>query len=88
MKILGVYFGRNKEECENLNWGHKVQNIKQILNMWRQRQLTVHGRASVINTLLMSKLWYYLYVISIPFWARDTIQREFSMESWYAFSVI
>lgn len=24
MKIFGVYFGRNKEECENLNWRNKV----------------------------------------------------------------
>lgn len=44
--------------------------------MWRQRQLTIHGRASVINTLLMLKLWYSLSVISIRFWARDTIQRK------------
>lgn len=42
LKIPGVYFGRNKEECENVNWRNKVQNIKQILNLWRQRQLTIH----------------------------------------------
>ena len=38
--------------------------------------LTIHGRVSVINTLLMSKLWYSLSVICIPFWARTTIQKE------------
>lgn len=76
MKVLGVYFGKNKLECENLNWRSKVQNIKQVLNMWRQRLLTIQGRVNVINTLLMSKLWYSLSVISIPFWARDSIQKE------------
>ena len=38
--------------------------------------LTIHGRVTVINSLLMSKLWYSLSVIPIPFWARDSIQYE------------
>ena len=63
-------------ECENLNWRDKVQKIKQTLNLWRQRMLKIHGRVTVINSLLMSKLWYSLSVIPIPFWARDSIQKE------------
>lgn len=55
MKILGIYFGKNKKECETLK--EKVQKIIETLNLWRQRHLTVQGRAVVINTLLMSKLW-------------------------------
>ena len=74
--ILGIYFGRNKTECKNFNWRDKVQEIKQTLNLWRQRMLTIHGRVTVINSLLMSKLWYSLSVIPIPFWARDSIQKE------------
>ena len=31
MKILGI--GKNKTECENLNWRDKVQKIKQILKI-------------------------------------------------------
>lgn len=44
--------------------------------MWRQRDLTIQGRAVVINTMLMSKLWYSLSVLSMPKWARDSIQKE------------
>ena len=47
MKILGIYFGKNKTECENLNWRDKVQKIKQTLTLWRQRMLTIHGRVTV-----------------------------------------
>lgn len=56
-----------------------MQKIKQILNLWRQRDLTIQGRAVVINTkctLLMSKLWYTLSVIFTVKWARDSIQKE------------
>lgn len=73
---------KNKKECETLNWKEKVQKIIQTLNLWRQRQLTVQGRAVVINTLLMSKLWYTLSVISMPKWARDTIQKECTNILW------
>jgi hypothetical protein len=50
--------------------------IKQILSLWRQRNLSLQGRATVINTLLMSKLWYTLSVVSIPEWARKTISKS------------
>ena len=53
--------------------------------------LTIHGRVTVINSLLMSKLWYSLSVIPIPFWARDSIQKEcidFFMEMWRTFTAI
>lgn len=76
LKILGIYFVKNKKECEILNWKEKVQKIIQTLNLWRQRQFTVQERAVVINTLLMSKLWYTLSVISMPKWSRDSIQKE------------
>lgn len=77
MKILGIY-GKNEKECETLNWKDKVQNILhvQTLHLWRQRQLTVKGRAVVINTLLMSKLWYTLSVISMPKWQEILYQKH------------
>lgn len=28
MKIFGIFFGRNKKECEVLNWNDKVKKIK------------------------------------------------------------
>ena len=82
MKILGIYFSKNKVECENLNWRDKVKNIRQTLNLWRMRCLTIQGRAILINTMFMSKLWYSLAVISIPQWARNCIQKECSNFLW------
>ena len=43
MKILGIYFGKNKTECKNLNWRDKDKKIKQTLNLWRLRMLTIHA---------------------------------------------
>ena len=66
IQILGVWIGKNKKMCSELNWECKVQAITKILNFWKLRNLTIHGRVSVISSLLMSKLWYTLTVVNIP----------------------
>ncbi|CAC5415426.1 unnamed protein product [Mytilus coruscus] len=66
LQLLGIWVGKNKTLCENLNWEGKVQSITKILNFWKMRHLTLHGRVSVISALLMSKLWYTLMVVNIP----------------------
>ncbi|CAC5395158.1 unnamed protein product [Mytilus coruscus] len=66
LQLLGIWVGKNKTLCENLNWESKVQSVTKILNFWKMRHLTLHGRVSVISALLMSKLWYTLMVVNIP----------------------
>jgi hypothetical protein len=38
-------------------------------DMWLQRKLTIQGRVNVISSLFMSRLWYTLFVTSMPDWA-------------------
>jgi hypothetical protein len=73
MLVLGVYVGKYKR-CEELNWSAKVRQTKQILNMWIQRDLTVQGRATVVTSLVTSRLWYTAMVQAIPEWALNEIK--------------
>ncbi|KAG0954319.1 hypothetical protein G6F31_013182 [Rhizopus arrhizus] len=43
-----------------------LQNIKTQCSIYSQRNLSIRGRVTVTNTLLLSKLWYSLRVISLP----------------------
>ncbi|KAG1136003.1 hypothetical protein G6F38_012370 [Rhizopus arrhizus] len=45
---------------------HLLQNIKTQCSIYSQRNLSLRGRVTVTNTLLLSKLWYSLRVISLP----------------------
>ncbi|KAG1325508.1 hypothetical protein G6F62_008512 [Rhizopus arrhizus] len=45
---------------------HPLQNIKTQCSIYSQRNLSIKGRVTVTNTLLLSKLWYSLRVISLP----------------------
>lgn len=76
IQVLGVYVGTNSQQCELLNWKDKVFKIKAITNMWRQRRLTLSGRVTVINSLLVSRLWYTIAVCTMPDWALDDIRKH------------
>lgn len=82
LQILGVYLGKNKTKCNEMNWAGKVDNIKRLLNMWKQRHLNIQGRATVISTLMLSKLWYILAVQSIPNWALHEIKSSVLQFLW------
>ncbi|KAG1081966.1 hypothetical protein G6F42_022742 [Rhizopus arrhizus] len=45
---------------------HLLQNLKTQCSIYSQRHLSLRGRVTVTNTLLLSKLWYSLSVISLP----------------------
>lgn len=68
MKILGVHLGKDKKLCEIKNWEEKISKIKKVLNLWKQRKLNITGRATVVSTLLLSRLWYLAMVQPIPKW--------------------
>ncbi|CAC5423437.1 unnamed protein product [Mytilus coruscus] len=72
---IGVKLGNNKKMCDELNWKDKLKKIKAITKLWKLRQLTLFGRATVVSTLLMSRLWYTIAVNLIPKWALDDIKK-------------
>lgn len=75
IKILGVYLGKDKKLCENQNWEGKMSKIKAVLNMWKQRKLNINGRATVVSTLLLSRLWYLAMVQPIPNWVESEMKK-------------
>lgn len=75
IEMLGVYVGVNTEHIELLNWKNKIVKMNQIVNMWKQRNLSLLGRATVITNLLTSRIWYTLMVQSIPDWAITDIKK-------------
>lgn len=74
IQILGVYLG-DKKHVDILNWKDKIVKMNRIVNMWKQRNLSLLGRATVITNLLTSRVWYTLMVQTIPDWAIDAIKK-------------
>ena len=71
-KLLGLYVGNT--DCTNQNLESKIHKLRNITAAWRHRDLSLKGRALVINGLLTSTLWYLATNIHFPAWAIQEIE--------------
>ena len=70
-KLLGLYVGNT--DCTSQNLESKIHKLTNITAAWRHRDLSLKGRALVINGLLTSTLWYLATNIHFPSWAVQEI---------------
>ncbi|KAK3731911.1 hypothetical protein QZH41_016956, partial [Actinostola sp. cb2023] len=56
MRILGIVFGHGEVETDN--WSPKLAKLEKSLNVWRTRELSLIGKALIINTIGASRFWY------------------------------
>ena len=54
LKILGHFFGKNELICTYQNFYSKLERMKKILNIWKQRNLTLFGKSLLISSLSTS----------------------------------
>ena len=65
-KILGVWFTKDLNECIELNFSEKLNEIKQMFKIWIKRQLTPLGRIAILKSLILSKLTYLWLLLPNP----------------------
>ena len=52
--------------CQEKNWTGKINQITNILDNWKRRNLTIFGKKEIINNLIISKLQYNASIIPNP----------------------
>ena len=73
-KVLGIYVGKNRNACDDLNWRDKLKKIKTILFFWLKRDLTLPGRATVLTSLIISRFYYTLTVCPLPEYVKNELR--------------
>ena len=73
VKVLGIWISKNVEETYAINFEEKIDKLKKLLNMWRQRKLTLHGKVTVINSLALSQIMYVSSVLYVPPWVLEEV---------------
>ena len=63
---LGVTISGNEQEHYDHNFKKKLLNLRNLLNSWKSRNLSLKGKVTVINTLALSSLLYLASVIHVP----------------------
>jgi len=63
-KILGLSWDGNGA-CKKDFWESCIKKIKDTINKWEGRVLSMKGKLMVINTCIISKIWYGARIIKI-----------------------
>ena len=58
MKILGTHFSYNKLLEKEMNFYNLVTDCRTLLNIWKQRWLSLSGKIQVFKSLIASKPVY------------------------------
>ena len=72
IKSLGIYFGHNHKECQELNFQKQLLKCERIIADWNKRNLTIMGRIIVAKSLLLPNL---TYVVTNTVLTRDYLQK-------------
>ena len=56
IKILGIYFGGNVKERDDLNYTETLKSIKKSLMLWKWRGLSLLGRVQIVKIFAIPKL--------------------------------
>ena len=64
--LLGLTLVDDENENYTLNFYKRIQSIKSLTQIWSQRSLSLKGKITVINSLLIPKLLYPSTNVCIP----------------------
>jgi exonuclease III len=65
-KYLGIYITNNIRQINEHNFKDKINTIKEMVNMWSLRKLTLKGKIQVINTMILPQILYPATVLHMP----------------------
>jgi len=65
IKILGIFFAKDLKEKRRLNFDLVLKSIKQSLNSWKWRGLSLIGRIQIVKTFAIPKFMYRASLICV-----------------------
>ncbi len=77
IKILGILMGKNERKVRDEMWEELVTDIERRLHFWKLRTINLKGKVLILNVLMVSKLWYVLYVSEMPLWTEKRLKKCF-----------
>ena len=63
---LGVFIGNNRQDCEFQSFEGVKEKIRNKLNYWNGKGISLKGKIRVINTFILQKLWSVCELHDMP----------------------
>ncbi|KAL9960119.1 hypothetical protein ACROYT_G033528 [Oculina patagonica] len=79
---LGIHFTYSDEVSHQKNFEQKLTSMKNLLNIWYPRNLSLYGRITILKTLALSKLVYNTSMLSFPYSFVKTVNQTIKSFIW------
>ena len=66
VKFLGIYIGNDRKKASLLTFCEIKDKIKDKISFWNSKFISLKGKSKVLNTFVLSKLWYALECQDLP----------------------
>jgi len=63
---LGIAFPYNLHVGNKINFDERLAKLKNVLNIWSSRHLTILGRIAIVKNLALAKLVYSYSILTFP----------------------
>ncbi len=83
LETLCIFITNDAEENLNLNFKPRIANFTNLLNVWQQRNLSLKGKITIINTLALAPLIYLSSTIDTPDKAIAQVNNIIHNFLWY-----
>jgi hypothetical protein len=75
VKYLGVYINLDHKVTVTENCNVKLDIIRSTLKAWQNRKLSIKGKVTIINSLIIPHMIYIGTVLEIPKWVIDSFNK-------------
>ena len=65
---LGITFHRDPNKTIETNFNQKFTKVRNLLNMWTQRKLSIKGKITVIKSVVLPQILYISSNLGVPEW--------------------
>ena len=66
VKVLGIFLTYDVQTLVEKNFKQRLKKIRNAINLWKSRGLSIHGKVNIIKAIPLPKLIYPSMVISTP----------------------
>ena len=74
VKFLGIFISYDFQILVEKNFKQRLKKIANLINLWKSRGLSIHGKVSIIKAILLPKMIYPSSFLSTP----ATVIKEFN----------
>ena len=75
VRYLGIYIGTDLVECNVRNWDNKLQNFQKLLDIWKNKHLTLYSKIDFIKTYALSKIIFSVIMLPLPIGFTKNIEK-------------